>query len=158
MIPAKQGQGNPEIRIIKVATCPSITGKSELTYHIGCNPEGEILFRVYANSGSGYFNREWITSARIGKVLGESSNITSFTLQPTFKGQSLNNGGFLMAVLKHEGLVLSSEDKNIRTYQLGDPSKFMDEMKALIDSQVNLDADAKPGKSASSKKAASKKA
>jgi hypothetical protein len=148
----------PSIRILKIATCPSLSGKSELTYHIGCDSQGDILFRVNANSGSGYFNKEWITSARIGKVLGESSNITSFTLQPTYKGKSLNNGGFLMAVLKHEGLVLASGDENARTYQLGDPSRFMAEMKTLIDSGVNLDVDAKPAKSASVKKSASKKA
>ncbi len=49
-----------DIHILKEATCPSLSGKSILTYHIGRTPESEILFRIDANSGTGKFNRQWI--------------------------------------------------------------------------------------------------
>lgn len=34
--------------ILKVAQCPSVSGKSTLTYHIGCTEAGEMLLRIPA--------------------------------------------------------------------------------------------------------------
>lgn len=147
----------PAIRILKIELCPSLSGKSTLTYHIGCDAESAIHFRVFGNSSSGYFSREWIAADKIGKALGESNNITSFTLRDIYTGKSCNNGGFLLAALKNEGLVFPSEEEDARNYLLGDPGKFMAEMKALMDSQVSLDPDSKP-KKPSKKKAASESA
>jgi hypothetical protein len=152
-VPADPTPAEPTIRIIKVGSCPSLSGKSTLTYHIGCDAESAIHFRVFANSSSGYFSREWIAADKIGKALGESNNITSFTLRDIYTGKSCNNGGFLLASLKNEGLVFPSEEEDARNYQLGDPAKFMSEMKALMESQVNLDPDAKPKKPSKKKPA-----
>lgn len=57
----KQTQ-NPEspIRLVKTATCPSLSEKSTLTYNVGRSTEGDIQFRVYENSGTGFFSKEWI--------------------------------------------------------------------------------------------------
>ncbi len=149
---AKQDtQAAPELRILKSANCESLSSGSTLSYHVGCDDESAIYFRVYANSGSGYHSaKEWVDLQAIGKALTESSNVTSFTLHGIYKGKSLNNGGFLLAALKNEGLVLAStsEDKKVRSYQLGDHGKFMAEMKLLIESSVNIDADSKPTKKA----------
>jgi len=123
----------PSISILKVGTCPSLSGKSKLSYEIGCDAESAIHFRVVGNSGGGQHNVEWVTMEKIGKSLSESTAITSFSLHSIFKGKSLNNGGFLLAVLKHEGLVLAPEDEKVRSYQLGDPGKFMAEVKALME-------------------------
>ena len=143
----------PVIRVLKVATCPSLSGASQLSYQVGCDAESAIYFQVTKNSGGGQHNIEWVSMEKIGRALSESTAITSFSLHSIFKGKSLNNGGFLLAVLKHEGLVLASADEKVRSYQLGDPGKFMDEVKALIDSGVNLKVDQavaeKPKKSAS---------
>ncbi len=139
-------QPAPEFRVLKICDCPSLSEASTLTYHVGCDDKSDIHFRVFDNSSSGYFNKEWVSMESIGKALGASTNITSFTLHPIYRGKSLNNGGFLLAALKNEGLVLASEDKAVRFYQLGDPGKFMAEMKLLMESSVNIDADAKPKK------------
>ena len=48
----------PTMRILKVATCPSSSGKATLTYHIGCTSEEDIQFRVVANRGGGFFSLE----------------------------------------------------------------------------------------------------
>ncbi len=141
-------QPAPAMRILKIGTCPSLSESSTLTYHVGCDDTSAIYFRVFDNSSNGYFNKEWVSMDSIGKALGDSTNITSFTLHPIYKGKSLNNGGFLLAALKAEGLVLSSADKAVRNYQLGDPGKFMTEMKLLMESSVNIDADSKPTKKA----------
>lgn len=132
-------------RILKVNSCPSLSGKSELTYHIGCTAEGAIQFRIYANSANGYFNQEWVEVDRIREVLKDSPGITSFTLQSVFKGKSQNNGGFLLAALKQEGLVAVSE-VNERQYQMADAALFMEEVKALMESSVSVEADALPKK------------
>ncbi len=139
------------IRILKSGTCPSLSESSTLSYYVGCDAESAIHFRVYANSGSGYFSsKEWVSMESIGKALAESKCITSFSLHPVYRGRSLNNGGFLLAALKAEGLVLASvsEDKKSRSYQLGNPEIFLAEVKMLIESSVNIDADSKPTKKA----------
>ena len=41
------------MRILKVASCPTSSGKATLTYHIGCNADNEIQFRIMANTGGG---------------------------------------------------------------------------------------------------------
>jgi len=37
-----------EVRILKSATCSSVSGKSKLTYHIGSRLTREIHFRIFA--------------------------------------------------------------------------------------------------------------
>ncbi len=158
---AKQDtQPAPAMRILKIGTCPSLSESSTLTFAVACDDESAIYFRILENSGGGYHSaKEWVPLNAIGKALSESTNITSFTLHPIYKGKSLNNGGFLLAALKNEGLVLSSasEDKKVRSYQLGDPGKFMAEIKMLMDSDISLDPDAKPKKVAAIKKAGNSK-
>lgn len=125
------------LRILKVGTCPSLSGKSTLTYHIGCTaesdrPEAGIQFRVYANSGAGFFSNEWVSLNAIQQVFAKSpESIISFVLHPLFRGKSLNTHAFLLAVLKQEGLVRSSEE-NRRCYERLDPTGFMAEVKALM--------------------------
>ncbi len=155
---AKQDtQPAPAMRVLKIGTCPSLSESSTLTYHVGCDDKSDIYFRVFDNSSSGYFNKEWVSMDSIGKALGGSTNITSFTLHPIYKGKSLNNGGFLLAALKNEQLVLAPENEKVRSYQLGDPGKFLAEVKMLIESSVSLDADTKPKKVAAIKKAGNSK-
>lgn len=142
----KEAQANtvniPTIRILKIGTCPSLSGKTNLTFHLGCDAESAIHFRIYANSGGGYFNNEWVSAVRIAKALGESTSITSFTLQSAYVGKSQNNGGFMLAVLLAEGLVYRFE----RQYLIADPAEFNASVKVLMESSVSLDADAKPKK------------
>jgi len=41
-------------RIIKIATCPTCSGKATLTYHFGCNEDKQVYIRIVANSGGGF--------------------------------------------------------------------------------------------------------
>ncbi len=147
--PDTQAMPSPAMRILKSGTCPSLSESSTLSYYVGCDEKSEIFFRIFLNSGSGFHSsKEWAALTAIGNMLASSSNITSFTLHPIYRGRSLNNGGFLLAALKNEGLVLASvsEDKKSRSYHLGNPEKFLAEVKMLIESSVNIDVDAKPKK------------
>jgi hypothetical protein len=51
------------MRILRIATCPSLSGRSELTYHVGCNESGAIHFRLWANTAAGMFSNIWFSMA-----------------------------------------------------------------------------------------------
>jgi hypothetical protein len=164
---AEQNQVSP-IRILKSGTCSSLTGKSILTYHIGCEVNGDIHLRLFANTGGGFFNQDWIPLRVIEQRLDQhpiGKPITSNVLYPLFLGKSMNSPAFLLAVLKAEGLIEASKDKK-RCHELCNPEGFMMAVKALMASPVDLKvaekvvalpvkADTKP-KSVSSKKTVEK--
>lgn len=112
-----------EIRILKAGSCPSLSGKSTLSYHIGCNDGKEVYLRLTENTGQGIFNKEWISLEEIEKVLAAKQPITSGSLHELFQGKSSNSAGFFLAVLKEEGLVKISES-NLRHYEHNNPAEF----------------------------------
>ena len=122
------------IRILKIGTCTSLSGRSELTYHLGCNAESEFHFRVVQNSGNGQFNAEWVSLTLIEKLLTQhpaDKPLTSRIMQPLFRGKSSNSPAFLFVSLKAEGLVKAGEGKDSGCL-LGDIEAFKREMSALI--------------------------
>jgi hypothetical protein len=139
---------NPEaMRILKTATCPSLSGKSKLTYQIGCTAKSDIQFRVSANSAAGFFSDEWVPLNAIQQAFDKvpsGESITSFILHPLYSGKSANTPGFLFAALKNEGLVQPAKDKQ-RSYERSDPKGFMAGFKALIGS-ADAKAESKPQK------------
>ena len=129
---------NPSMRILKIASCPTCTAKTTVTYHIGCTSDQQVRFKVVANSGGGLFSAEWIALSAIKEAFDTSPRvITSFTMMKLFKGKSINTPGFLMAALKHEGLVKSLEGKQ-RGYEQLDHATFLSSINELIASDINL--------------------
>lgn len=104
-----------------------ISGKSALTYHLGCTPESVIKIRLYGNTGNGFLNQDWIAWTAIQEKLELHSPFTSQVLHALFSGKSLNSPGFLMAVLKAEGVVKASTVKG-RCYELTKDAGFLAEM------------------------------
>ena len=114
-----------DIRILKTASCPSMSGKSRLTYNVGTDDEGAIHLRVQANSGGGFFSQQWVALDAIDQALAEvPDGVTALHLAPLFKGYSINSPGFLMAVLKQEKLLIPMEGKP-RRYVWQDTSAFL---------------------------------
>ena len=69
------------ITVIKTGNCPSRSGMSQLTYQIGQGPESEIHFRIYGNTGKGFFNDEWMLLDTLLKLLREAGGgFTSYAL------------------------------------------------------------------------------
>ena len=130
----------PPLRILKIARCPTVSGKSTLTYHLGCTPESVIKIRLYGNTGNGFLNQDWIAWTAIQEKLELHSPFTSQVLHALFSGKSLNSPGFLMAVLKAEGVVKASTVKG-RCYELTKDARFLAEIEQLMASGVDLDAD-----------------
>lgn len=130
------------IRILKIGTCLTLSGRSELTYHLGCTTDSAIQFRIVGNSGNGQFNANWIAMATIEKLLTQhpaDKPMTSRAMQPVFRGQSSNSPAFLFAVLKEEGLVRDGVEKD-SGYLLGNIEPFKQAMSTLIDADPDLSA------------------
>ena len=122
------------IRILKISSCTTLSGRSELTYHIGCNAESEVYLRVISNSGNGQFNADSIPLATIEELLTAhpaDKPITSRVLQPVFRSKSTNSPAFLFACLKAEGVIKAGEEKD-SGYLLGEIETFKQAMSALI--------------------------
>ena len=125
------------MHILRIATCPSLSGRSELTYHVGCNESGAIHFRLWANTGAGMFNNIWFSMVEVSELLSVIDGITSTTLQPLWEFTSRNNAGFTLAILKGEGLIVKSL-ATPRTYCTVNPAPFLEHINTLIASGVDL--------------------
>lgn len=139
----------PNIRILRVATAPSLSGKATLTFMVGSDGQSECYLKVSANSGGGFWSPEWVSLQAIQSAMEKiqkDTPITSYALRGLFSGKSVNSRGFLMAILKHLGLVQPLQHKQ-RCYELMDAKPFLADVKALMDSGVTLTA-AEPSKHA----------
>lgn len=122
------------VRILKTASCPSLSGKSTLTYNIGCNALSEVQFQIIANDGGGFWNNDWVAQQSIQEVLDSQAHghdLTSATFRAIYPSKSTNSPGFLLAVLKDIGLVQVSKT-NQRCYELGSSKAFIAEVNALL--------------------------
>lgn len=133
-----------EPRILKISTCPSLSGRASITYHVGHRGKDEVCFRIWDTSGKGIFSKEWVCASEIQKVLIQNETLAAPTLLPLFKvGRSVNTAGFLLAVLKSEGLVELSPDVAHRYVPVASRS-LMEEVQALVKAGTNLDPGAVP--------------
>jgi hypothetical protein len=130
--PSKTADPVVNVRVLKVGTCPTLSGRSQLTYHLGASSDSEIHLRIHANSGHGCFGRDWVSLRTLQQALAKSSGpITSGSLQKVFAGKSQNTSGFVLAALFHEGLLKPMRDT--RGYEATDGAEFMREVKRLLD-------------------------
>jgi hypothetical protein len=119
----------PMIHIFKEGSCNSNSGKAHLNFCWGYDDREEIYSRINSSSGAGYFSSEWVPLNSIIDLLNDSEGpITGETLQPYFKGRSINTAYFLLAVLNEVGLV----QRWRRAYKLTNVENFRSEMKALV--------------------------
>ena len=126
------------MRIIKIASCPTCSGKAKLTYHFGCTKDNQVHIRIVVNSGGGFFSEEWVPLKATLATLDKAPHpITALPFVNLFIGKSVNTPGFLLAVLKQEGLVKLLEGK-VRGYEKLDSGAFMAEVNKLVASDVDL--------------------
>lgn len=140
------------IRILKTATCPSLSGKSKLTYQIGYDEKAGIQFQITANSAAGAFNQDWFPLKAIEAALDKAPKgepVTAASFMSLFRNMSTNTPFFIFAALEHEGLVVKSTAKK-RCYDRVDSADFRAAMKALIE------GDTKPKKNVGKKTVAVK--
>jgi hypothetical protein len=156
----KKTEDNPDMRVLKTAATKTITGKSTLTYQVGCLPDSTIHLRVTKNSGAGMFSDEWVAFAAVQEALKddtEGAAITSIRLTSLFKGKSVNTPSFLLAALKHLKLVRSINGKQ-RHHESLNPKPFLDSVEKLMSSDVGVKPGGKTVKKTPVKKTITKKA
>jgi hypothetical protein len=93
------------IRIIKKIVFPKLSGraKGELTYHIGHDDKNKsLLFHVTANTGGGFFSKEWISLDNIIDTIDEQDSdiFRAILFIPLYTSKGANNHGFLAAALR----------------------------------------------------------
>ena len=133
------------MHILKISSCKTLSGKSTLTYQLGCTPDSTIHLRITKNSGGGFFSDEWVAFDDVYQILkkrSEDSPIMSHFISPLLQGKSSNTSGFIIAVLSHLKL-LRPLPKKKRLHELLDPGPFLDTVEKLMSSDVKPKATAK---------------
>ncbi|MEK6196504.1 MAG: hypothetical protein N2F24_20010 [Deltaproteobacteria bacterium] len=136
-----------EMHTFKTADCPSLSGKSTLTYQIACNNDNEVHVALTGNTGKGIFNRDWFDIEEIYSLLSSQKKpITSGSLHGLFENRSSNSAGFILAVLLKEGILKISPGN--RHYNLVGQAEY----KKVVQALIKTVPDEKPTKKKSSKK------
>jgi hypothetical protein len=152
----KKTEDNPDMRVLKTASCKTITGKSTLTYQIGVTPDSVVHLRISKNTGAGFFSDEWISVEDIHRTLEkrpEGSPVLSHFITPLLKGKSSNTSGFILAALSHLRLVTPVKGKK-RHHELPGPEDFTASVRKLSSSSAPTK---RPTKKTATKKASVKK-
>jgi len=128
----------PEVRIVKIAECGSLSNRSRLIYQLGVAVNGDIQLRIFRNSARGYFCKDWVSWALIDMQLNEAPSFSSGDIQRLlFEGKSVNSGAFAVGVLRNEGLVRNVPD-SLRCYERLDPTDWLAEIQALSHAGISL--------------------
>ena len=137
-----------EMRILKTGECPSLSGKSTLTYQIGSDSD-KLYIALTGNTGKGIFNKDWFALEEIYSLLASQKKpITSGSLHGLFEGRSSNSAGFILAVLLKEKLVkVSAGNKH---YDLVGQVEFGKIVQLWMDSGTAKKKSGKKGKGAAS--------
>lgn len=97
--------------------CPSVSGRSILTYAIGRHDEsGELHLRIVDNSGKGMWFNGWAAAKDIDSIVSGATELTAKSFHALHPGKSINTGGFVMAVLCDLGLIRANEE-NTRLHE-----------------------------------------
>jgi hypothetical protein len=115
--PTKDIPETSDIEISATLKTKTVSGKSDLTYHLGKDDDANAHVCIWVNSSNGFFSNEWVSLADIIDLLEKQAgaSFTSFVFEELFSGKSVNTPGFLVAALLHQG-VLSLEVGKKRKY------------------------------------------
>jgi hypothetical protein len=143
-----------EIAIVATLKTKTVTGKSDLTFHLGKDDADTPYIRIWQNTGNGFFSNEWLPLASIIEILEQQggNSFTSFVFDPLFKGKSVNTPAFLVAALLNEKVVAFDQGKK-RKYVFVSAEKLL----AKIDKASPRKTVKKAVKKTATKKAAGKK-
>jgi hypothetical protein len=159
--PESKKKEEPEIRVLKSETCPSLSGNSKLTYEVGLNEAKDLCLRITANTKAGAFCTDTTELKTLRAALDRAprnETITSAVFRHLYAGSSENMSGFIFSVLLHEGLVRRSlKEKERRRYERVEPEAFDAAVKALMEGKgASANADAKASKAKGTKVVATK--
>ena len=117
--PSKPDAKGSAVQVVESGACPSLTGGSTLGFDVGRDADSTLYLRIRSNSAQGKFNKRWVPLGSLMDAVGSAKGpITSGTLRTVCKRVSANQGGFLLAVFAHKGLVQRLPNK-LRGFALG---------------------------------------
>ncbi len=137
------------ITTLRTDQCQSLSGRSTLTYELGTDPEDRLHLRVTHNTGKGHFNPSWVAWEAIKPLLIKAPTLAASALVPLFAGTSVNNAGFVLAMLKHLGVVQAALDQR-HAYQYVQTTDW----KAILQTPMVASGPAKEDAKGRSKRAA----
>ena len=98
------------IEVIYMGECPSLSGRSTLTFAIGRHSEdGKLHLAITGNSGRGMHCSEFCSASSINEIVLGATELTAKSFHPLHAGRSINTGGFVLAALKELGLIRANE-------------------------------------------------
>ena len=124
------------MQVVKKGKTQSLSGKSTLVYEIAKDENDAVFLRISSNTGGGFYSGEWVAAKDIEAALSKDpERITSLSLFKLFKNRSVNTPGYILAALKHEGVVQAMKGRQrVHTYvdigQLTSPGKTSTTKKA----------------------------
>jgi len=111
--PDEQPQEPVPMNIIGQGTCPSLTGRSTLSFAVGRHTEDATLhLAITGNSGGGMWCKDWTPASAIQDIVLGEGQLRSSDFHDLHPGKSINTGGFILAVLRALGLVRPSADNS----------------------------------------------
>jgi len=114
---AEGEQDPPLIDTIYTGECPSLSGRSTLTFAIGRHAEDASLhLKIVSNDGGGMFYDGWANEQQIDGIVNGATELTSKSFQALHPGRSVNTAGFVLASLKHLGLIRTNPE-NTRLHE-----------------------------------------
>lgn len=129
-----------QIRVLKTASCVTVSGRSKIEYTIGCDHSKTIYLRIAGNTGRGIFSRAWIPITQFVPFLTKEEVVTAKMMRSAFDGMSVNTLGFIIAALIREGFLKGSDTEKHKYLPLK-PSEFHTRLHAFTDNGLSM-----PGK------------
>ena len=114
-----QAEAIETITPLRQQTIPKLSERAigRMTYQVGIGDSQTVYLAVTGNEGGGYFSREWVALPRIRSTLADQFEAGEPFSTPVLRGaytnRSVNNGGFLAAMLRHEGLLKAAEPPHL---------------------------------------------
>ena len=120
----------PQFWLLKEGTAPKLGARAEggIRFHVLADAERQHLFvAITGNPSGGYFSRERVPFEKIEACLDaipSGKPCPSKAFKETFVGRSSNNAGFLVAVLRSEGLLAAAPDAESQHVRHGDTATW----------------------------------
>jgi hypothetical protein len=139
--------------LLKAGTAPKLGARAEgsISYNVlADNNRQQLFITIKANKGGGYFSKEHVDITKIEACLDTSPSAKAFpskTFKEAFVGRSSNNAGFLVAVLRHEGLIAAAPEAETQHVRSGDWAAWKKSTLAEAGKLIEIgikDADQKP--------------
>ncbi|MFI8616210.1 hypothetical protein ACIGHN_11945 [Acidovorax sp. NPDC077693] len=120
------------ITTLRTDQCPSLSERSTLTYELGMDTASALHLRVTHNTGKGHHNPSWVALDVVEPLLTKAPTLAASALATLFAGTSVNTAGFVMAVLKHLGIVQAVQDKR-HAYQFVEGNDWRTTLRAPVE-------------------------